>query len=479
MRYPRKHLRRAVVVGLGAFLTATATWTGPAALAATADPATRGPAGTPVTSALAATLHALSCGGTISSDTQIANAVCPSMNGERLGSAITAYNVSCARAIVAAVNGANLDKRAATIALTTAITESSLNNYDGGDLDSIGLFQQRPSAGWGSVTQLENPSYATNAFLSAMRSKYPNNSWETGDIGAICQAVQVSAYPDAYDKEAHDAALLAAQLWNPPPPPTPQRIGVLTTGGSALVKEGGLSAAWVTENSGIRQVVVSGDRIGVLTTTGAALVKDGGLSAAWDTEYSGVRQLVLSGDRIGVLTTDGVALVKEGALSAAWVTEYSGVQQLVLSGDRIGVLTTTGAALVKDGGLSAAWDTENSGVQQLALAGNRIGIINTTGTAYVKGGGLSASWVHENDGVQQLVLAGDRIGILTTPGTAYVKDGDLFAAWIHENDNVAQLALAGNRVGVLTKTGVAYVKDGDLSAAWIHENDSITQITLS
>ena len=153
-----------------------------------------------------------------------------------------------------------------------------------------------------------------------------------------------------------------------PKPPTPARVGVLTTGGSALVKEGGLSATWVTENSGIRQVVVSGDRIGVLTTTGTALVKEGGLSAAWD-------------------------------------TEYSGVQQLALSGDRIGIITTTGAALVKDGDLSAPWDTEYSGVQQLALAGNRIGIITTANVAYVKEGGLSTTWVHEQDDVQQISLS--------------------------------------------------------------------------
>ncbi|SNY52857.1 hypothetical protein SAMN05421748_113114 [Paractinoplanes atraurantiacus] len=78
-------------------------------------------------------------------------------------------------------------------------------------------------------------------------------------------------------------------------------------------------------------MVLAGDRIGVLTTDGVAMVKDGGLSAEWITEYTGVRQLALAGDRIGVLTADGAGLVKEGGLSAAWVKEHSGVRRLVLS----------------------------------------------------------------------------------------------------------------------------------------------------
>ena len=69
-------------------------------------------------------------------------------------------------------------------------------------------------------------------------------------------------------------------------------------------------------------------RIGVLTTAGAAMVKQGGLSAAWVTEYSGVKQLAVTDNRIAVLTTAGPALVKEGGLSSAWVTEHTGVSDL-------------------------------------------------------------------------------------------------------------------------------------------------------
>ncbi|UBU08523.1 FG-GAP repeat domain-containing protein [Nonomuraea gerenzanensis] len=175
-----------------------------------------GPAGRPVPKELAATLAHTACvpGGPTSGDTAIADQVRPQMNGPRLGRSVNAYNVSCARIITATTKGRGLDKRAAVIAVTTAITESTLHNYTVAvDHDSLGLFQQRPSQGWGTPAQLIDPVYATNAFLNAMLRKYPNNSWMSGDIGAICQKVQVSAVPDAYAKEVHDAQLLVDALW--------------------------------------------------------------------------------------------------------------------------------------------------------------------------------------------------------------------------------------------------------------------------
>jgi hypothetical protein len=146
------------------------------------------------------------------------------------------------------------------------------------------------------------------------------------------------------------------------------RIGVLTTGGAALVKEGGLSAAWTTENTGVKQVVVDGTRIGVLLDDGTALVKDGGLSALWTTEQTNVVQLALAGNRIGIVTADGTAYVKDGGLSALWTNEYSGVTQLVVTDSRIGVLTAAGQAKVKEGGLSALWTNEHDLVTSVVLS---------------------------------------------------------------------------------------------------------------
>jgi hypothetical protein len=153
-------------------------------------------------------------GGPTSGDTAIADQLRPAMNGPRLGRSLTAYSISCARAIVQTTRARGLDQRAAVIAVTTAITESSLHNYTQPvDHDSLGLFQQRPSQGWGTPSQLIDPGYATNAFLNAMLRKYPGNRWMTGDIGAICQQVQGSADPGAYALEVHDAQLITGALW--------------------------------------------------------------------------------------------------------------------------------------------------------------------------------------------------------------------------------------------------------------------------
>ncbi|MDG4825043.1 VCBS repeat-containing protein [Asanoa sp. WMMD1127] len=189
-----------------------------AAAAATGSP---GPAEPPMPADAALYIDYDQCvtGGATAADDAIADQVRPQMNGPRLGKAVNAYNVSCARIITETARGRGLAKRAAVIAVTTAIAESTLHNYTQAvDHDSLGLFQQRPSMGWGTPSQLTDPVYATNAFLNAMVRKYPNNSWMSGDIGQICQKVQVSAYPDAYAKEAHDAQLLVDQLWDKPVP---------------------------------------------------------------------------------------------------------------------------------------------------------------------------------------------------------------------------------------------------------------------
>ncbi|MGO4186865.1 hypothetical protein [Pseudarthrobacter sp. TAF60_1] len=91
-----------------------------------------------------------------------------------------------------------LPARAASIALATAMQESKLRNIEHGDLagpDSRGLFQQRPSQGWGSQEQIMDPYYAANAFYDAL-VKIPG--YESLDITDAAQRVQRSAFPTAY-----------------------------------------------------------------------------------------------------------------------------------------------------------------------------------------------------------------------------------------------------------------------------------------
>ncbi len=100
-----------------------------------------------------------------------------------------------------------------TIALAVAMQESRLRNLPhlGGDNDhdSIGVFQQRPSQGWGTPEQLADPAYQADKFYQKLIT-IPG--WETMSLTRAAQAVQVSAYPDAYAKWTADALSLVERL---------------------------------------------------------------------------------------------------------------------------------------------------------------------------------------------------------------------------------------------------------------------------
>jgi hypothetical protein len=98
---------------------------------------------------------------------------------------------------------------AATIGLATALQESKLYNLRGGDRDSLGLFQQRHSQGWGTPRQILDPVYATNAFYDALE-KVPG--YADLPVTEAAQEVQRSAFPDAYGVYEKDARALASAL---------------------------------------------------------------------------------------------------------------------------------------------------------------------------------------------------------------------------------------------------------------------------
>ncbi len=102
-----------------------------------------------------------------------------------------------------------LPARAASIALATAYQESDLTNIDYGDRDSLGLFQQRPSQGWGSAEQVQDPVYATNAFYDALEKV---DGYRSMEITEAAQTVQRSAFPRAYADHEDDARALASAL---------------------------------------------------------------------------------------------------------------------------------------------------------------------------------------------------------------------------------------------------------------------------
>ncbi len=102
-----------------------------------------------------------------------------------------------------------LPPRAWVVALATAQQESALRNLDHGDRDSLGLFQQRPSQGWGTAVQIMNPTYAATKFYQHL-VLVPN--WQTMPVTEAAQAVQRSAFPNAYARWEPLASALVEAL---------------------------------------------------------------------------------------------------------------------------------------------------------------------------------------------------------------------------------------------------------------------------
>ncbi|MEU6401388.1 heavy metal transporter [Streptomyces sp. NPDC046985] len=157
-----------------------------------------------------------------------------------------------AATIAAVGTGRGMPERAVTIALATALQESGLRNVGHGDRDSLGLFQQRPSQGWGAPEQIMDPAYAAGVFYQHL-AKVPDYAGLPLTVAA--QRVQRSGFPEAYAKHEPDAALLSAALTG--------------RAGGALTCQGRPGAARATGPDAVRAALVRDFGRQVLEQTGA------------------------------------------------------------------------------------------------------------------------------------------------------------------------------------------------------------------
>ncbi|MFE9323783.1 hypothetical protein ACIHDR_20740 [Nocardia sp. NPDC052278] len=119
-----------------------------------------------------------------------------------------------ARTIVEVVLRRDLPAYAAVVALATAMQESLLRNVTAAvDHDSLGVFQQRPSAGWGTPEQLTDPRYATDRFLDALLVHAPD--YQAMPLWQAAQAAQRSGFPMAYARWQEQAAQMVSRLLGP------------------------------------------------------------------------------------------------------------------------------------------------------------------------------------------------------------------------------------------------------------------------
>ena len=111
------------------------------------------------------------------------------------GTRLSATQIANARLIYDIAAGLHLPERASVIGIATAMQESRLENVPYGTEDSLGLFQQRPSRGWGTASEVMTPAYAATAFYHRL-VQVPG--WQVLPLTVAAQDVQQSAYPNAY-----------------------------------------------------------------------------------------------------------------------------------------------------------------------------------------------------------------------------------------------------------------------------------------
>jgi hypothetical protein len=153
-------------------------------------------------------------GGTTSCVATINSPTSTRLDQEQLGNAYTIARVGVSQGI---------PERGLMIAIATALQESYLRNLHYGDRDSVGLFQQRPSSGWGTVSELTDPPTAAAKFYAAL-VQVP--SWQSMSLTVAAQTVQRSAFPNAYAKWESLAATLVNQMTSGGAAKTSQTITV-------------------------------------------------------------------------------------------------------------------------------------------------------------------------------------------------------------------------------------------------------------
>ena len=189
-----------------------------------------------------------------------------------------------------------LPDHAVTVALATALQESGLRNLSYGDRDSIGLFQQRPSQGWGEKSQLLDPIYAAAAFYSHLEQE---PGWQTMSVTEAAQGVQRSAAPDAYARWEDASRAIAAAL-------TGEHAAAFTCTGLSIKATTASAADLAQRELGIRKI------------SGAHAEAEGWAIASW---------LVAQAPRLGVI---GVAFHGQQWTAKSGVWKPASSQELAV-----------------------------------------------------------------------------------------------------------------------------------------------------
>ncbi|MGC5617224.1 hypothetical protein [Georgenia sp. Z1491] len=288
--------------------------------------------------AVVAVVLAVAVGGVVAILTHVVRSpesgTCRAEAGGDLGATLDGDQAANAALMVGLAQQRDLPIRATTVAISTAMQESKLRNIDYGDRDSVGLFQQRPSQGWGEVEQIMDPVYSTGRFYDELVTI---DGWADMSVNDAAQAVQRSGYPEAYAQHETMARAFAANLVG-------QVEGGLTCRLSmpdgAEDASASLATTYVTDLASRDLGLTAEERdAGVVVVDAGGLpdgasAEDGGTAAGWGVAHWGVATATETG--AVAVATDGRVWLRSGGDDAGWGavgdvgSELSAVEQAVV-----------------------------------------------------------------------------------------------------------------------------------------------------
>ena len=154
---------------------------------------------------------------------------------------LTGAQLSHAATIVAVGNHRGVPEPGWVIAIAAALQESQLRNLAYGDRDSLGLFQQRPSMGWGTPRQVTTPTYAAAQFFETLTA---TPKWQKMSVNDAAQTVQRSGFPNAYAQHEEKARSIVAAVSGVRCRPVPATAG---TGNCATIQAANTAAMTAIE----------------------------------------------------------------------------------------------------------------------------------------------------------------------------------------------------------------------------------------
>ncbi|MDQ7809116.1 hypothetical protein Q5425_35775 [Amycolatopsis sp. A133] len=379
-------------------------------------------------------------------------------------------DLNVSRAVHQVGVGLGVSQRVMLSGFETGWVESHLNNLMCGDADSLGVFQQRPSQGWGTPAEITDVNHAaTRYFQAAMNVERTHPTYRAGDIAADVQRPRTDLRGRYNDAQVKATSLLSEVANSVPPQYTKvTRYGFSNTAGTIFAKDE-RDGIWQSLNPGTMasQWVLDGDRIGAIID-GDFLLKNG-LFDTWHTMAGGhdVKQIALSGGRIAFSNSAGIIFAKD-QMDGDWhVLNPDGrAAQWILEGNRVGAILD-GNFFVKEN-LDELWRPMATGgdVKQIQLDGGRMAFSNSAGVVFAKDE-VYGNWHTLNPAghASQWVLEGRRIGAILD-GSFWLKE-DLDDTWrsMAAGGDVKHIQLEGARIAFSNGAGVILAKD-ERDAGW-------------